>query len=86
MSVRPPLFFFFFFLFLSPSLRSLVSSHSFSLNLASFPLCEDPSYFHSLCLSIFGPEVLGLCRRFSERLRSMLPINVLAVLREKIRH
>ena len=69
MSVRLPLF-----LFLSLTLRPLVSSHS-SLNLASFSLFEDPRYFHSLYLSILGLEVLGLCKRFSERLHSLLPIN-----------
>ena len=63
-----------FFLFLSPALRPLVSSHSFSLNLASFPLFEDPKVF-LFALSILAPEVLGLCKRFSERLRSLLLIN-----------
>ena len=54
---------------------SLSLPHSFSLNLALFPLFEDPTYFRLLCLSILGPEVLGLCKRFSERLRPLLPIN-----------
>ena len=44
----PPLFL--FFLFLSPTLTPFVSSHSFSLNLASFPLCEDQVIsIHSVC-------------------------------------
>ena len=71
-SVRPPLFSFSSF---SPLLFHLLSLPTPSRNLASFPLCEDPSYFYSLCLLILGPEVLGLCKRFSERLRSLLPIN-----------
>ena len=70
MSLRPTIF-----LFLSPTLRPLLSSHSISFNLASFSLFEDPSYFHSLCPSILGPEVLGLCKSFPEKLRSLLPIN-----------
>ena len=68
-------FFFPFSSFSPPTFTPFVSSHSFSLNLASFPLYEDSSYFHLLCLSILGPEVLGLCKRFSERLHSLLPIN-----------
>ena len=63
-----------FFLFLSPTLRPHVFSHS-SLNLASFALFQDPKYFHLLYLSILGPQLLGLCKRFSERLCSLLPIN-----------
>ena len=67
MSVRPPLF-----LFLSLTLRPLVSSHS-SLNLAFFSLWRHKVF--PFTLSILGLEVLGLCKRFSERLHSLLPIN-----------
>ena len=64
-----------FLFFLSSTFRPLFSLQAFSFNLASFPLFEDPRYFCLLCVSILRPEVLGLYKRFSERLCSLLPIN-----------
>ena len=64
-----------FLFFLSSAFRPLFSLHAFSFNLASFPLFEDPRCFCLLGVLILRPEVLGLYKRFSERLCSLLPIN-----------
>ena len=64
-----------FLFFLSSTFRPLFSLHAFFFNLDSFPLFEDPRCFCLLGVSILRPEVLGLYKRFSERLCSLLPIN-----------
>ena len=79
MSVRPPLF-----LFLSLTLRPLVSSHS-SLNLASFSLFDDTRYFHSLC-QYLDWKFWVFVRDFLRGYTLCSPSIVLSVLEEKIRH
>ena len=70
MSVRPPLFFSF-----SPRLLDLFSLPIPSLSTWPLFLSLKTQGICLLCLSILRPEVLGLCKRFSERLCSLLPIN-----------
>ena len=69
MSVRPLLFFSF-----SPPLLDLFSLSRPSLSTWPLFLSLNTQGICLLCLSILGSEVLGLCKRFSERLCPLLLI------------
>ena len=65
----------FLFFSFSPPLLDLFSLSMPSLSTWPLFLSVKTQVISIHCLSILGPEVLGLCKRFSERLCSLLPIN-----------